>query len=470
MMAYRSLACRHGTIAMQRMAPKPFTSAVNHEIIRSYPRYAIHSTAYNMNANAPPASEDDASTSTSTTKTTQQQKQQLKRLDIALVGAPNAGKSQLLNSLIGSKVAAVSRKRHTTRTGILGARTLDDTQLVFIDTPGFLHHKMGVKEGVRKLLAEASSEMECADFTLLVVDAARNLEEDMKRTLVTLMFLALRSRGRNEDAIRGGGGDDSFAGTNNSPLNKFAVVVNKVDLVNPKEKLLVVASDVGSMAESCIRRLLQQRRAPTKVRLGDMVDSVLENYIEEEGFENVHEDDIELFAAVAPEFLFTSAIDKDDEGVDDVLGLLLDRATPSNQWIVDRGSTTMMSPVEQVEEIIREKIYRCLHREVPHSVQQQNRMFRLIEPNKDKSSSADTENNGKLLRIHQDLVVRTKSHQKLVLGSGGKTMERIRMTALTDLEEAFDCEVDLTMNVRISKSNNDVPLEADSEGASTFAL
>ena len=63
-------------------------------------------------------------------------KQQKKRLDVAIVGMPNAGKSQLLNVLTQTTVAAVSRKRHTTREGILGARTifLDDsaTQLLFV--------------------------------------------------------------------------------------------------------------------------------------------------------------------------------------------------------------------------------------------------------------------------------------------------------------------------------------------------
>jgi len=409
-----------------------------------------------MHASVPPA-HDDASTTT-TTKTTQQRK----RLDVAIVGAPNAGKSQLLNSLVGSKVAAVSRKRHTTRSGILGARIFDDTQVVFIDTPGFLHHKMSVKEGVRKLLGEATSEMECADYTLLVVDAARKLGDDMERTLITLMFLALRSRGRQEDGFRAG--EKNPNARENAPLNKFAVVVNKVDLINPKEKLLMVVSHLGSMAESCIRQLLKQRRSPSKVRLADLVDSVLQNHAAEEGFENVHEDDIEIFAAVAPQFLFTSAIKKDDEGVDDVLGLLLDRATPSKHWI-EYG----MSPVEQVEEIIREKIYRCLHREVPHCVQQQNRMFRHIERKKKKSGSDDEEGDN-LLRIHQDLVVKTKSHMRLVLGSGDKTLERIRSTALEDLEDAFDCEVDLVLNVRISNLNHELPLETDVEGASTFTL
>ena len=465
-MAYRLLCGVHRTVAAATTTTQQFSTII--PLCSSFlPKrsplsfsqcHAIHSSTIENNDE-----DEEATPSTSSTPP----KPQRKRLDIALVGAPNAGKSQLLNSLIGSKVAAVSRKRHTTRTGILGARTFDDTQLVFIDTPGFLHHKMGVKEGVRKLLGVASSEMECADYTLLVVDAARTLEEDMKRTLISLIFLALRSKGRDEDGKR-------FIDKNgttirgNTPINKFAVVINKVDLVNPKEKLLFVANDVGSMAESCIRRLLEQRRNPSKIGLGDLVDDVYANYTEEEGFDKVHEDDMEVFAQITPEFLFTAAIKEDDEGVDDVLGLLLERATPSKEWIVDPDSPSGMSPVEQVEEIIREKIYRCLHREVPHSVTQQNRMFRLIEPKKNASSNTADEIDVGLLRIHQDLIVRTRSHQKLVLGSGGKTLERIRSTALRDLEEAFECEVDLVLNVKMSTSNNDGPLESESGGAMTY--
>lgn len=324
---------------------------------------------------------------------------------------------------------------------------------------------MSAKEGVRKLLSEASSEMEGADFVLLVVDAVKRLDEDSKRTLVTLMFLALRSRGRNEIVLDGVKekavmASSSHEGVDLESGNKFAVVLNKVDLVSPKEKLLMVASDIGSMAESCVRHVLRQRRSPLKSRLGDLVDSVLENHENESEFQGVHEDDLKTFVAMFPEFFFTSAITKNDEGVDDVLGLLLEKATPSETWIVDGESTTDMSPTEQVEEILREKIYRCLHREVPHSVQQQNRMFKMLVLKNSTSGE-----NRPLLRIHQDLVVRTKSHQRLVVGSGGKTLERIRSTALRDLEEAFDCRVDLVLNVRVSKSNHDVPLESESLGA-----
>ena len=76
----------------------------------------------------------------------------------------------------------------------------------------------------------------------------------------------------------------------------------------------------------------------------------------------------------------------------------------------------------------------CICIEVPHSVQQVNRMFRKIPK--------------KGVIIHQDLVVFTKSHQKLVLGAGGRTLERIRESAQTDLRKMFKCEVSLHLHVK----------------------
>ena len=68
---------------------------------------------------------------------------------IAITGRPNAGKSTLLNKIIGEKVAIVSNKPQTTRTKILGVHTGDDYQLVLIDTPG-IHkprNKLGQADG-----------------------------------------------------------------------------------------------------------------------------------------------------------------------------------------------------------------------------------------------------------------------------------------------------------------------------------
>ena len=64
---------------------------------------------------------------------------------IAIVGCPNAGKSTILNRLLGQKIAIVSPKPQTTRTRIMGVLTQDNTQLVFTDTPGY--HKPKTKLG-----------------------------------------------------------------------------------------------------------------------------------------------------------------------------------------------------------------------------------------------------------------------------------------------------------------------------------
>lgn len=62
--------------------------------------------------------------------------QETKTAFVAIVGRPNVGKSSLLNALIGEKVAIVSNKPQTTRTRITGVLTRENTQFVFIDTPG----------------------------------------------------------------------------------------------------------------------------------------------------------------------------------------------------------------------------------------------------------------------------------------------------------------------------------------------
>jgi GTPase len=94
---------------------------------------------------------------------------------IAIIGAPNAGKSTLLNRLIGQKVSIVSPKAQTTRMRILGVLTEKETQIAFIDTPGIFAPKRRLD---RAMVKAAWQSLEDADAILLLVDAgARQPDE-----------------------------------------------------------------------------------------------------------------------------------------------------------------------------------------------------------------------------------------------------------------------------------------------------
>jgi GTP-binding protein Era len=94
---------------------------------------------------------------------------------VALIGAPNAGKSTLTNALVGSKVSIVSRKVQTTRTLVRGIATHGPAQIVFVDTPGIFAPRRRLD---RAMVSSAWSGARDADLVALLVDAGRGLEEE----------------------------------------------------------------------------------------------------------------------------------------------------------------------------------------------------------------------------------------------------------------------------------------------------
>ena len=88
---------------------------------------------------------------------------------IAIVGRPNVGKSTLMNALIGAKVSITSRKAQTTRHRITGIQTLDDTQFVYVDTPGFqTRHANALNKTLNKTVANT---LTSADVILFLIEA-----------------------------------------------------------------------------------------------------------------------------------------------------------------------------------------------------------------------------------------------------------------------------------------------------------
>src|SRR5712692_301827 len=94
---------------------------------------------------------------------------------IALIGAPNVGKSTLINALVGAKVAIVSHKVQTTRALLRGIATVGGAQLVFIDTPGIFAPKRRLD---RAMVTNAWSGAHDADIAAVLIDAKRGLDEE----------------------------------------------------------------------------------------------------------------------------------------------------------------------------------------------------------------------------------------------------------------------------------------------------
>ncbi len=166
---------------------------------------------------------------------------------VAICGRPNAGKSTLMNKIIGEKVAIVSNKPQTTRTKIIGVHTTEDSQIVFIDTPGIHkpHNKLG--ERMEKYIYTATQEI---DVLLYVVDC--NLHEN--------------EYAKEQAALEG--------------LKKSDVpvilVVNKVDTVE-KVKVLPVIDRLSQLYDFA-------GIVPLSARMGDNVDALVDeiaNYLDE---------------------------------------------------------------------------------------------------------------------------------------------------------------------------------------------
>lgn len=107
-----------------------------------------------------------------------QQKTPFRSGVVAIVGRPNVGKSTLLNQLVGAKISIVSRRAQTTRHRILGVYTDEDTQIAFLDTPGFqLRHSNALNKAMNRT---ATASLRDVDAVVLMIEAGSITPQDRK--------------------------------------------------------------------------------------------------------------------------------------------------------------------------------------------------------------------------------------------------------------------------------------------------
>ena len=136
---------------------------------------------------------------------------------VAIIGAPNVGKSTLLNQLVGTKVSIVSPKVQTTRRRVIGITIVDRTQVLFVDTPGIFAPKRRLETA---MVRAASAGIADADLVLLVLDARKGLDANGE--------IALRQLARER--------------------RRAFLVLNKIDTVAAERTLPLIAAVNGRFA------------------------------------------------------------------------------------------------------------------------------------------------------------------------------------------------------------------------------
>ena len=163
---------------------------------------------------------------------------------VAIVGRPNVGKSTLMNHILGQKLSITSRKPQTTRHQILGIKTEDDKQIIFVDTPGI--HKINDKAINRYMNRAATTAVKDVDLIVMMVDRMRWTDEDE-------MVLQTIKQQR-------------------APV---ILVVNKIDFIKEKEALLPYLQELSEKHSFDQIIPLSAKTGSNLDRLEQLIDSYL---------------------------------------------------------------------------------------------------------------------------------------------------------------------------------------------------
>ena len=260
---------------------------------------------------------------------------------IAIVGRSNVGKSTLLNQILGRKISITSHKAQTTRHRILGIKTQEKVQAIYVDTPGFQRQ---TKKALNRLMNRtARKSIYDVDVIVFMIDAQRWTSEDE----VVL------------DELK-------------SVQCPVVLVLNKVDIIREFAKII-----------------------PSSATKSINLD-VLEKFISENLPKSVH-----LF--------------RDDQ-------------------ITNQDDKLLIS------EIIREKIVRITHQEIPYSTAVSVESMQMKK---------------EVLHIDAIIWVERKGQKIIVIGKNGERLKKVGSSARIDLEKLFGCQVFLSLWVKIKEGWTD---------------
>lgn len=269
---------------------------------------------------------------------------------VSFVGRPNVGKSTLLNSVIGKKIVITSSKNNTTRHNIQGIYNDQDSQIIFVDTPGI--HKPKEKLG-KYLNQKAYYTIDDVDIICLLVDASKSI----------------------------GTGDKYVIEKLHNQKKPVFLIINKIDLIN-RDDLLVKIDEY--------RKLM--------------------DFTEIIPVSATKKNNIERLIKVIKHYL------------------------PDQIKYYEDNTITSQTDAFIISEIVREKVMRLTHDEVPYAV------TTVIEKFNDKKD---------LLELGVLIIVDRENLKGMILGKGGSMIKEIGIQARNDIEAYFDKKVYLELYVKV---------------------
>lgn len=348
------------------------------------------------------------------------QPENAKVLKVAIIGAPNSGKSTLSNQLLGKKLFAVSKKVHTTRTRAVGVLTEDDTQIILLDTPGLTTASKVKRHQLEKsLLVDPWNTVKEADLVVVLVDVSD------RWMCGRLDFEVLKCLAQH-------------------PNIPAVLVLNKVDLIKTKDRLLDITAELtGGIVNGNkirVRPVIKPPWAEKKtLDLTSNVDNTDKCDASDQEQTRLSKEQLKELSQQRgwPGFkdvFMLSSLDSED--VETLKSYFLVKAKPG-EWQYHSEVLTDQTPEQICINLIREKLLENLPQEVPYSLTQNIELWH-------EGENGDVD-------ITVRLYAKKETHVSMVIGTAGQMVTRMAREVSEDLSRVFLTEVRVKLSVKLKK-------------------